>query len=112
MLNVKAILKKILIQLKTHNTKLSDYVKVVRKDISGISLAANGTYTATDIDPSDVVPSGYKWLDAYYGATGNNALTCYQCRRNGTKINLQLRNISSASISSATAIIMIICIKE
>ena len=93
-----------------NNTKDLIVVNLVWK--SGITVGANTTWTRTDLDISDAIPSGYKLLEAYCGATGSNVITCYQCRKSGAKtVVVQFRNWANSNMTITPAF-MAICIRD
>lgn len=93
-----------------NNTKDLVIANLVWK--SGISVGANTTWTNTALDISAAIPSGYKLLEAYCGATGANSITCYQCRKSGAKtVAVQFRNWANANQTISPAIIAI-CIRD
>ena len=93
-----------------NNTKDLIVVNVVWK--SDITVGANTTWTKTDLDISDAIPSGYKLLEAYCGATGSNVITCYQCRKSSPQtVVVQFRNLANSNMTISPGFIAI-CIRD
>lgn len=81
---------------------------------SSVSIAANNTYTNTDVDVSSAIPAGYTPVFAYCRATGENSISCYQCGMHniaGKKAVIQLRNISASALN-VTPVITVVSVKS
>lgn len=69
--------------------------------LNQVTVPANAGITGSTTDISNQIPSGYKLLDARELGSGNNGCYIYYFKVDGTKITLQLRNVTNAAITTS-----------
>ena len=113
MLDVKALLTKILTMLTTLNTHQTDTFKLVYNVTlpSSGSIAAGGNCAVKTMNVSSKIPSGYSLLAAVPRGTQNANLVWWYFDYYGTTVEYRLRNVGSSAVTvSPTA--NLICVKS